>query len=132
MGLICGLIFWIKYNLCAFIIGTVVFYLLYAIVTKQINKLLLSALYFLSGFILTTVPVLIYFALNSSLSDLFTAYFYNSIFVYSGVTGTKVSLIRRTFYGFGLVYRYNFGLLAVLIISVLSFSFLNKKTPFIF
>lgn len=128
MGLICGIIFWIKYNLCAFIIGTVVFYLIYAIVIKQFKKLLLSALFFLTGFVLATLPVLIYFAVNNSLSDLFTVYFYNNIFVYSGVTGTQVSLIRRAFYGFGLVYRYNYGLLSILILSFVSLTFLNKKS----
>ena len=128
MGLICGLIFWIKYNLCAFVIGTVVFYLIYAIVTKQIKKLLLSALIFLAGFIIISIPVLIYFIANNSLSDLNTSYFYNNIFVYSGVTNADKPLLQRILTGFGHVYRFNYNLLFVICVSVISFSYLNKKS----
>ena len=128
MGLICGLIFWIKYNLCAFIIGTVVFYLIYAIVTKQIKKMLMSALVFLAGFIIISLPVLIYFISNNALSDLYTSYFYNNIFVYTGISNADKPLLQRVLTGFGHVYRFDYGLLFVLCTSVVSFPFLNKKS----
>ena len=127
MGLICGLIFWIKYNLCAFIIGTVIFYLIYTIVTKQIRKLFLSALLFLTGFILVSLPVLIYFAVNNALSDLFTVYFYNNLFVYSGVTSANKTILSRILNGFGHVYRFNYGLLFIVCGTLVSFSIKNPR-----
>lgn len=128
IGLICGIVFWTKYNLCGLIIGAVLFFLIYSIIDKQFKKLLYAALLFLAGFMAVTIPVLIYFALNNALTDLFTVYFYNNIFLYSGVTATQVSLIRRSFYGFGLVYRYTYGMLIIVITAIVSFSFLNKRS----
>ena len=93
-ALICGLItaslFWIKYTFIGFMLGFVVLILILALKQKEFRKLWSLIWRFLSGFLIITVPILIYFAASKSLDALFEAYFYNNIFLYhtaSDVTG---------------------------------------------
>lgn len=77
--------FWIKYTLCGFFLGTVIFFLIYSIRKKIFKKLAKLILVFVVAFVLSAIPILIYFAANHALGDLFTAYFYNNIFLYKNV-----------------------------------------------
>lgn len=83
IGLISGAIFWIKYSLLGFIVAYVVFILVVTIKDRQIKALFRLVGIFLAGVVVITIPVLIYFAANHALTDLFTAYFYNNLFLYS-------------------------------------------------
>lgn len=77
--------FWIKYSLCGFFLGAVIIFLVFSIREKQFKKLLKLILVFIIAFFVTAAPILIYFAVNHALGDLFTAYFYNNIFLYKNV-----------------------------------------------
>ena len=78
--------FWIKYTLCGFFLGMVLIFLVFSIRNKQFKKLLSLILIFIAAFIAASLPVLVYFACNNALGDLYTAYFYNNIFLYRNVS----------------------------------------------
>ena len=78
--------FWIKYTLCGFFLGMVLIFLVFSIRNKQFKKLLPLILIFIAAFIAVSLPVLAYFACNNALGDLYTAYFYNNIFLYRNVS----------------------------------------------
>lgn len=78
--------FWIKYTLCGFFLGMVLIFLVFSIRKRQFKKLLPLMLIFIAVFVAASLPVLAYFACNNALGDLFTAYFYNNIFLYRNVS----------------------------------------------
>ena len=83
IGLSIGLVFWVKYTFVGFYFGWVLFFGLYyikkrnmAALQKMINGLLL-------GFILITLPVILYFGYHHALHDMVKVYFYDNIFLYT-------------------------------------------------
>lgn len=94
IGLCAGYVFWIKYNMIGFFAGGgIVFLVAYAKNSqwKQVGHVLLGLLV---GLGIITLPVLIYFAENHALADLFRVYFYDNIFYYS----YKSDLIHKLYY----------------------------------
>ena len=81
MGAACVL--WIKYTLLGVYIGYVLAAVMLCVTDKQPKKLLVSAAAFAGGAAVVSLPFLVYFALNGALGDMFTAYFYNNMFLYS-------------------------------------------------
>lgn len=128
-GVIGGIIFWTKFNLCAFIAGFAVFFLIYSIVIHQINNLLKCILAMITGVAAVSLPILIYFKVNDALEDLFTVYFYNNIFLYNSTSGGILHKLTHSIpTGFGLVFRHNHGLLAILMLALITFIVFNRRT----
>lgn len=130
IGLITGIIFWIKFTFCGFVFGFVLFFVIYTVKNKMIRELLRSMLFFVLGFLTVTIPILLYFLVNDGLTDLFTAYFYNNIFLYSSHTdngGFTLSAPLRIPFGFAMVFRENVGIFLLLILSLISSLFFNKE-----
>ena len=82
-AIICGIItaalFWIKYTFIGFMGGFCFYILILTIKRKSFAKLWSLVWRFAVGFIVLTIPVLLYFALNNSLQYLWEAYFYNVV-----------------------------------------------------
>ena len=94
IGLCAGYVFWIKYNMIGFFAGGGIFFLVaYAKKSqwKEIRSVLLGVL---TGVGIMTLPILIYYAWNHALEDLFRVYFYDNIFYYS----YKPYLINKLYY----------------------------------
>lgn len=94
IGLCAGYVFWIKYNMIGFFAGGgIVSLAAYAEKSqwKEIRNVLLGVF---SGVGIMTLPVMIYFASNHALADLFRVYFYDNIFYYS----YKPYLINKLYY----------------------------------
>ena len=89
IGMTCALVFWIKYTLCGFYIALILFVLAAAIYQKKMSSIPSLALAFLGGFLLASLPVMIYFIWHHALSDLWSAYFLNNIFLYSPASGGR-------------------------------------------
>lgn len=82
-GLFFGIAFWVKYTLIGFYLGLIVFVLIwYWIRQSGVKSILHTALGFLVGFLIITIPVLAYFHAKDALPELFTCYFYNNLFLY--------------------------------------------------
>ena len=79
--------FWSKYTFCGFYAGLAFAVLLTCLIHRPLYDgaaaLFHYILYALLGFLAITLPLLVYFALNGALGDLFEVYFYNNIFLYA-------------------------------------------------
>lgn len=96
-GIFAGMVFWIKYSMLGFYIGLAVFVLIwYAIWIRDGKQLMMVIGQFLLGVLIVTIPVFLYFLMTNALDDLFTAYFYNNIFLYPNETeDTLLTLIQN-------------------------------------
>ena len=82
IGLTSGSVFWIKYSMVGFYFGWIAVFLIYAVFKRKISELLRGILLIASGIFVISVPILLYFLLNSAVTDLFRAYFYNNLVYY--------------------------------------------------
>ena len=82
-GIITGLLFWTKYTFVAFIAAYCLLIIIYSICHRKFKKLFSLIALFLAGAVLATLPVILYFAVNNAIGDMFTAYFYNNMFLYN-------------------------------------------------
>ncbi len=83
MGVCAACILWVKYTLLGVYIGYVLVAVILCFIDKDPKKLLTSALAFAGGAVALSLPFLIYFAANGALSDMYEAYFYNNMFLYT-------------------------------------------------
>ncbi len=90
IGLLSGAVLWVKYTMLGFFIGAALILPFSAPTRKNPREFLVFIGGVLSGVFIITVPFFIYFAVNNALSDWFTVYFYNNIFLYSGSGGTII------------------------------------------
>ena len=116
-GLVCGAVFWIKFNLCGFwaAFGLVLF--LYSLRRGGIRAAAVLTGGFFAGFLLAALPWLAYFGANQALGDLWTVYFYDNLFAYSGGTGmTLTGVLQSTWNSMGYMLSLNkgFGIPALL------------------
>ena len=132
IGLLTGILFWVKYTLCAFVGGFVIFFIIYCIIIRRVRDLFLSVASFIGGFVTITVPVMIYFVINNSLGDLFTAYFYNNIFLYNTAStpkeGFESTIIFSVFANIGLDFKTDIPLLLMILLSISLIPVFNKRT----
>ncbi len=84
-GVLGGAVLWMKFNLLGFFVGWALIPL-YRALRKDGSWMLCKAVFcVLAGALLPTVPVLIYFGAHHAFGDLWTAYFYNNLFLYADV-----------------------------------------------
>lgn len=87
IGISMGVALWFKFTLMGFYIGLVIALLIIYIRRQWQKDILFCALKILSGLMLCTLPVMIYFAKYNAFSGLFEVYFYDNIFLYSSDMG---------------------------------------------
>lgn len=103
-GIWVGILFWTKYTMCGFYLGLAIFILLWYLLWMHDAKALLRTIgAFFAGLGTISAVVFAYFLANHSLSDLFTVYFYNNIFLYAKDIDTShiatiVACLRATLY----------------------------------
>ena len=83
-GVLAGCIATIKYTLLGAMIGLCAVEGILALKEGGVLRALKSAGVFLVGMAIPILPWLLYFGLNGALSDAYTAYLYNNIFLYGG------------------------------------------------
>lgn len=94
-GVLAGCALWLKYTVLGY-------YLVWVVVLAAVylrrglrRKLLQSCGAYLGGMALATLPWVVYFGLHGALTDWFTAYFYDNLFLYSGNGGGAVALVQH-------------------------------------
>lgn len=106
VGLGMGCVFWIKFNLIGVYIG--LFFYLFALMlaNKYYKKAGIYIGMFFIGFLLVTLPIIVYTMVTDSFSDMFDIYFYKNIFTYNRATHQELSVggiihqvLGRTKYG---------------------------------
>lgn len=83
-GIMTASLFWIKYTFIGFMAGFCIYILIISIKNKCFSRLWSLVWRFIAGFLIISIPILIYFLATNSLNDLWEAYFYNNIFFYHG------------------------------------------------
>ena len=82
-GVFAGCAFWVKYTMVGFYLGLALFVLIWYLGWVQDGKKLLRTIgQFLLGFAVVSAVVVIFFWAVGGLEDLYTAYFYNNLFLY--------------------------------------------------
>ncbi len=124
IGVTSACVLWIKYTFLGIYIGWIFGFAIIKIMEKRFISVLKLIPSILLGIVTLTLPIFIYFIKNNALSDLFTVYFYNNIFIYpSNIQGTfLVKSIKSVLIGFGSLIKNNlyvfiliaFGMLCIL------------------
>lgn len=134
-GLITSALFWIKYTFIGFMAGFCIYILVLTIKRKDFVRLWSLVWRFLLGFIVITVPILIYFLATGSLKYLLEAYFYNNIFLYhnvkSATSGIQSIPVVNNIY-ITVIYLIVISIMypvfgALLILSIISLFFSGRK-----
>ena len=87
-GALAGCVAAIKYTLLGAMVGLCIVEGVLALREGGVRRTLKSAGVFLCGMAIPILPWMVYFAVNGALSDAYTAYLYNNIFLYSGEAAT--------------------------------------------
>ncbi len=82
LGILAGILFWVKYTLCGVFAGFVIYIIVSAVRSREFKTLFKLVISFLAGFALISLPVIIYFASSGALDSLYEGYFYNNVVVY--------------------------------------------------
>lgn len=111
IGLSMAYVFWIKYTMVGFFLGYAIFFLVYSIKHKLLPHLINRISICLFVFILVALFIILIFAYYDGLSDLFKAYFYDTVFKYNRAKSID-SIINNLIFGvFSYAYFYSLGLL---------------------
>lgn len=102
-GLSIGLLFMTRPNNAIPILGIIILFTVLLIKQKKIKVLFINALIVLSGFLLTTVPFIVYFSAKDALEDfIYAAFTFNLNYSKNAKTVINLSFIinylKRTFY----------------------------------
>ena len=119
IGLTAGAVLWIKYSMLGFYVGLILVPSARMIREKKASRLLLQFLMILAGVLLASLPVLLYFALNGALNDLWTAYFYNNLFVYGG-SSSPFAIFRSLSSGLASLLTFNDASVLLFLLGVVS------------
>ena len=87
-GALAGCVAAIKYTLLGAMVGLCIVEGVLALREGGVRRALKSAGVFLCGMAIPILPWMVYFTVNGALSDAYTAYLYNNIFLYSGEAAT--------------------------------------------
>ena len=84
LGICMGILFWVKYTLLEFFVVPMIIWLIISITEHKFTKLMRNALIMFGGFVLVTIPIIIWFASLGALHNLFEVYFFDNISKYDG------------------------------------------------
>ncbi len=87
LGVFASCIFWIKYTICGMFAGLWIGLGFFYIRNDSHKQLLKVFGCFCAGLLPISVAIILYFAFNNALSDLWTVYFYDNIFNYTVISG---------------------------------------------
>ena len=82
IGICSGCVFWIKFSLIGMYIGWFITYSVVHILNKDFKQPLYACFYIFIGVLLSSLPFIIYFGINSSIKDWLEVYLYNNLFLY--------------------------------------------------
>ena len=125
-GVIAGILLWTKYTFTAFIAAYCLHIIIYSIAHREFKKLFSLIGLFIAGAVIATVPVIVYFGLNNAIADLFTAYFYNNMFLYNSISFSSgiysIPVIKNIVIPFVIIFRLSreyisLGILLILMVT---------------
>lgn len=129
--------FWIKFTLCGLFFGWILLAFIFEIKDGSVKRAFIGAACFAAAFVAATAPVLIYFAVNGALGDMFEVYIYNNVFVYTGSGGSGIfAKIGSALYGYiisiGYGYTYYISIIPAFIYLARSKQFTRREKIAVF
>lgn len=117
IGLSSGAVLWIKYSMLGFYLGFIFVPSFQMIREGRTMRLMKMLGLIILGVAAASLPVLAYFAYHHALSDLWTAYFYNNLFVYSKAS-SLLSTVRGLASGLASMLTYNDATVVLVLFSL--------------
>lgn len=99
LGALCMAVFWIKFSLMGFYAAFFIAVLCLA-VKENVETAIKGLMWTAFGAIAVTVPVLLYFAFNGALYELFDVYFADNLFRYGAATSLTANLLDGAKFSF--------------------------------
>ena len=84
IGTLLSVLFWVKFTLIVIPGIVMLVWLIKSLIKRRFKNVLQNLLMMLAGFVLVTIPIMIYFLANRAFSDLYNVYFYDNLFTYNG------------------------------------------------
>lgn len=94
-GILAGCALWLKYTVLGFYLAWAAILAALYLHRGWYRALAHSCAVYLAGMVLATLPWVLYFGVQGALSDWFTAYFYDNLFLYSGSRGGAAALVQH-------------------------------------
>lgn len=127
IGIVCGLILWIKFTLLGFYVGWVLSLVIMIIHKKKWKDLFQLATGGITGALIVTIPVIIYFYSVGALKDLFKVYFCDNIFCYGGEASGLLGMINYLVLGIQKLTNDQFGTVICIFIGIICFINIMKR-----
>lgn len=130
IGIIIGIVFWMKYSLCGFFIGFIATNIIFDLKNRKFLLIIKKIISLMIGFLIITIPCVLYFVINDAFLDLLNYYIINNISGY----GTDISLLttlKNYITTFITELKWNPSMMILLILSIiyiLKTKKLDKKT----
>jgi len=126
-GVFAALALWVKFTLCGFFMGWIIFAFAAEVRAKNIKKAFIGVGVFLGAMIVASLPSFIYFAANGAMSELFECYFYNNLFLYGKGAGENFFVkIGKAFWAYGTSFWYGLAFNLALIPGFVYLTFTKK------
>jgi hypothetical protein len=123
-GIGAGCVLTIKFSLAGFHLAWIFTVLLICLSGRRYKRAAASLLTFAAGVLIPLAPWLLYFLLNHAMSDFYTGYVFNNVFLYSKVSGLPLSgRIVTRLSNFSSALLLNFQFSVFIIIGLASFLF---------
>ena len=94
-GALAGCVFWIKFTMIGLHAGLLLALFIRAWAAGGFQEALRTLGWLIAGFVLSTLPWVLYFGLNGALGDWLKIYLYDNLFLYSAGEGEAVGLAAR-------------------------------------
>ena len=126
IGISIGVALWIKFTLLGIFMGFVLAFVILYIRRKMIKEIFLTALMMITGLLLCSAPVIIYFCSTQSIEYLYEVYIYDNLFLYGTGGGIPViGMLINLFIGVGALFMNH---PVCLVFTVIGLIFTFKKT----
>lgn len=137
VGIFLGISLFVKFTLVSFFVAFFLLLFIYYLIDKNYKGSILFLVSGIGGFILSSIPVLIYFGINHAFSDLYQVYFYNNMFLYSSANdhnffNSILMFFTSYFKAYGYGYAYYILIIIGFIYMIVGRKFKgNRATKFI-
>ncbi len=93
-GALAGCVLWVKFTILGVHAGLLLTLFVRHLVRKEWKDSLRLMIWLLAGFLLSTVPWLLYFGMNGAIGDWLGVYFYDNLFRYGGASMTLFARVK--------------------------------------
>ena len=92
-GVLAGCVLWIKFTMLGFFIPWIAGLFLYHLLRRQVRNAFICVGWFLTGIGFATLPWVLYFGINGAITDWYTVYIHDNLFLYSQTE--TLTLVQR-------------------------------------